>query len=148
SGTYLSMIEKGTVQPSTNVLAKWSKRLNSTVNAFMAEVSHFKYNNFEILRKIGHYELKLDTQDYDCVKYFIEKEYELIEDAPLPYSGSIHLIYARYFKFKGDLNRTKLHTDKALEKLSTVAVNQHYVNAVLLKAELLMEDEGIDEAID
>ncbi|CAD2079854.1 hypothetical protein GCM10007275_12580 [Jeotgalicoccus coquinae] len=148
SRTYLSLIEKGTVQPSTNVLVKLSKRLNCTVNDFMAEVSHFKYNNFEILREIGHYELKVDNEDYEIVKHFIDKEYEQIEDVPLPDSGRIHLIYARYFKFKGDLKRTKLHTDKALQKLSTIAVNQHYVNAVLLKSELLAEDGETDAAID
>ncbi|CDZ98892.1 anaerobic benzoate catabolism transcriptional regulator [Jeotgalicoccus saudimassiliensis] len=148
SRTYLSLIEKGTVQPSTNVLVKLSKRLNCTVNDFMAEVSHFKYNNFEILREIGHYELKVDNEDFEIVKHFIDKEYEQIEDVPLPDSGRIHLIYARYFKFKGDLKRTRLHADKALQKLSTVAVNQHYVNAVLLKAELLTEDGEADAAID
>ena len=148
SRTYLSLIEKGTVQPSTNVLVKLSKRLNCTVNDFMAEVSHFKYNNFEILREIGHYELKVDNEDYEIVRHFIDKEYEQIEDVPLPDSGRIHLIYARYFKFKGDLKRTKLHTDKALQKLSTIAVNQHYVNAVLLKSELLAEDGETDAAID
>lgn len=148
SRTYLSLIEKGTVQPSTNVLVKLSKRLNCTVNDFMTEVSHFKYNNFEILREIGHYELKVDNEDYDIVKHFIDKEYEQIEDVPLPDSGRIHLIYARYFKFKGDLKRTRMHADKALQKLSTIAVNQHYVNAVLLKSELLMEEGSIDEAID
>lgn len=148
SRTYLSLIEKGTVQPSTNVLVKLSKRLNCTVNDFMAEVSHFKYNNFEILREIGHYELKVDNGDYEAVKYFIDKEYEQIEDVPLPDSGRIHLIYARYYKFKHDLKRTRLHTDKAIQQLSTVAVNQHYVNAVLLKAELLTEDDAVNEAID
>lgn len=148
SRTYLSLIEKGTVQPSTNVLVKLSKRLNCTVNDFMAEVSHFKYNNFEILREIGHYELKVDNEDYDVVKYFIDKEYEQIEDVPTPDSGRIHLIYAHYYKYKGDMKRTRLHTDKALAKLSTIAVSQHYVNAVLLKAELLVANDLIDEAID
>lgn len=147
SRTYLSLIEKGTVQPSTNVLVKLSKRLNCTVNDFMAEVSHFKYNNFEILREIGHYELKVDNKEYEVVKNFIDKEYEKIEDVPMPDSGRIHLIYAHYYKFKGDMKRTRHHTDKALIELSTVAINQHYVNAVLLKAELLIADKLIDEAI-
>lgn len=148
SRTYLSLIEKGTVQPSTNVLVKLSKRLNCTVNDFMAEVSHFKYNNFEILREIGHYELKVDNEDFEAVKYFIDKEYEQIEDIPLPDSGRIHLIYARYYHYKGDLKRTRIHTDKAIQQLSTVAVNPHYVNAVLLKADILVDDDAVNEAID
>ena len=148
SRTYLSLIEKGTVQPSTNVLVKLSKRLNCTVNDFMTEVSHFKYNNFEILREIGHYELKVDHGEFEAVKYFIDKEYEQIEDIPLPDSGRIHLIYAKYYRHLGDSKRTRSNTDKALKNLSTVAVNQHYINAVLLKVDLLVQDKLTDEAID
>src|SRR5699024_12539434 len=58
------------------------------------------------------------------------------------------IIYDRYITIKGELKHTKLKNDIELDKMSTVAVNQHYDNAVLLKAELLMEDEAIDEAID
>lgn len=148
SRTYLSLIEKGSVQPSTNVLVKLSKRLNCTVNDFMAEVSHFKYNNFEILREIGHYELKIDQKDYDVVKHFIDKEYENIEDIPAPDCGRIHLIYAHYYKHIEDSKRMRHHTDEALEKLSTVAINQYYVNAVLLKSEILTMDHATDKALD
>ncbi len=148
SRTYLSLIEKGTVQPSTNVLVKLSKRLNCTVNDFMTEVSHFKYNNFEILREIGHYELKVEHGDFESVKYFIDKEYEQIEDIPMPDSGRIHLIYAQYYRHLGDSKRTRTNIDKALKQLSTVAVNQHYINAVLLKADLLVNDKLTDQAID
>ncbi|MBY8911006.1 helix-turn-helix domain-containing protein, partial [Salinicoccus roseus] len=49
SRTYLSLIEKGSVHPSTNVLIKLSERLNCSVNDFMQEVSHFRYNDVEIL---------------------------------------------------------------------------------------------------
>ena len=148
SRTYLSLIEKGTVQPSTNVLVKLSKRLNCTVNDFMTEVSHFKYNNFEILREIGHYELKVTNEDYDAIKYFIEKEYEHIEDIPLPDSGRIYLIYANYYYYLKDIKKARLNIDKALHNLSTVAINQHYINAVMLKAKLLVDDGKVDQAVD
>lgn len=148
SRTYLSLIEKGSVQPSTNVLVKLSKRLNCTVNDFMAEVSHFKYNNFEILREIGHYELKINQKDYDVVQHFIDKEYEKIEDIPTPDCGRIHLIYAHFYKYNEDTKRMRHHTDEALDKLSTVAINQYYVNAVLLKSEILTIDGRADKALD
>lgn len=82
SRTYLSLIEKGSVHPSTNVLIKLSERLNCSVNDFMQEVSHFRYNDVEILREIAYYEQKIESDDYQSVISFIEKEYETVDQIP------------------------------------------------------------------
>src|SRR5699024_2558277 len=146
SRTYLSLIEKGTVQPSTNVLVKLSKRLNCTVNDFMTEVSHFKYNNFEILREIGHYEIKVTNEDYDAIKYFIEKEDEHIADIPLLDSRRIYIIYANYYYYLKDIKKAGLNSYKPPPNLSTGAINQHYINSVMLESKLLLDDGKVDPA--
>ncbi|KIH71760.1 helix-turn-helix domain-containing protein [Salinicoccus roseus] len=148
SRTYLSLIEKGSVHPSTNVLIKLSERLNCSVNDFMQEVSHFRYNDVEILREIAYYEQKMEQGDYSSLHYFIEKEYEEVEQIPAPDSGRVHLLYAKYFKHTGDRRKLRVHIDRALELLSTVSINQAYIDAVILKVELLVEEDSYEASLD
>ena len=44
SRTYLSLIEKGSVQPSNNVLVKLSERLGVNVNDLMVESKNYQYS--------------------------------------------------------------------------------------------------------
>lgn len=148
SRTYLSLIEKGSVHPSTNVLIKLSERLECSVNDFMQEVSHFRYNDVEILREIAYYEQKIEQEDYTSLHYFIEKEYESVDQIPAPDSGRIHLLYAKYFKHSGDRRKLKFHVDRALELLSTVSINQSYIDGVILKVELLTDEEAYETSLD
>ncbi|WP_342388399.1 helix-turn-helix domain-containing protein [Salinicoccus bachuensis] len=148
SRTYLSLIEKGSVHPSTNVLIKLSERLNCSVNDFMQEVSHFRYNDVEILREIAYYEQKMEQGDYSSLHYFIEKEYEGVEQIPAPDSGRVHLLYAKYFKHTGDRRKLTIHIDRALALLATVSINQAYIDAVILKVGLLAEEEEHEASLD
>ncbi|GAB3066652.1 helix-turn-helix domain-containing protein [Salinicoccus sesuvii] len=148
SRTYLSLIEKGSVHPSTNVLIKLSERLNCSVNDFMQEVSHFRYNDVEILREIAYYEQKVNQGDYTSLHYFIEKEYESVDQIPAPDSGRIHLLYAKYFKHSGDKRKLKFHVDRALELLSTVSINNSYIDAIILKVEILTNEQKYEESLD
>ncbi|MCG1010300.1 helix-turn-helix transcriptional regulator [Salinicoccus sp. ID82-1] len=148
SRTYLSLIEKGSVHPSTNVLIKLSERLDCSVNDFMQEVSHFRYNDVEILREIAYYEQKIEQEDYTSLHYFIEKEYEAVEQIPAPDSGRIHLLYAKYFKHSGDRRKLNFHVDRALELLSTVSINQSYIDAVILKVGLLADEDAYESSLD
>lgn len=148
SRTYLSLIEKGSVHPSTNVLIKLSERLNCSVNDFMQEVSHFRYNDVEILREIAYYEQKIESDDFHSVLSFIEKEYEVVDQIPSQDSGRIHLIYAKYYNKMGELRKEKHHVDRALHLLSTVSINQSYIDAVILKTQILITNDEVEEALD
>ncbi|WP_017547739.1 helix-turn-helix domain-containing protein [Salinicoccus carnicancri] len=148
SRTYLSLIEKGSVHPSTNVLIKLSERLNCSVNDFMQEVSHFRYNDVEILREIAYYEQKIESDDFPSVISFIEKEYEMVEQVPPQDSGRIHLIYAKYYNKTGEPVKEKHHVDQALRLLSTVSVNQSYIDAIILKTHILVSQDEVEEALD
>ncbi|WP_020006409.1 helix-turn-helix domain-containing protein [Salinicoccus albus] len=148
SRTYLSLIEKGSVHPSTNVLIKLSERLNCSVNDFMQEVSHFRYNDVEILREIAYYEQKIEQEDYQVVRSFIEKEYEHVDQIPAHDSGRIHLIYAKYYNKTGDSRKEKLHVDQAVFLLSTGSVNQAYIDAVVLKSDILASKGEVAKALD
>lgn len=147
SRTYLSLIEKGSVHPSTNVLIKLSERLNCSVNDFMQEVSHFRYNDVEILREIAYYEQKIEQEDCQAVLSFIEKEYEYVDQIPSHDSGRIHLIYAKYYNRTGDSRKEKLHVDQAVSLLSTVSINQAYIDAIVLKSGILASKGKVEEAL-
>lgn len=148
SRTYLSLIEKGSVHPSTNVLIKLSERLNCSVNDFMQEVSHFRYNDVEILREIAYYEQKIESDDFQSVISFIDKEYETVDQIPSQDSGRIHLIYAKYYNKTGELRKEKHHVDCALQLLSTVSINQSYIDAIILKTRILIAKDEVEEALD
>lgn len=148
SRTYLSLIEKGSVHPSTNVLIKLSERLNCSVNDFMQEVSHFRYNDVEILREIAYYEQKIESEDFQSVISFIEKEYETVDQIPPQDSGRIHLIYAKYYNKTDKPGKEKHHVDQALRLLSTVSVNQSYIDAIILKTRILVSQDEVEGALD
>ncbi|KKK34613.1 hypothetical protein WN59_07765 [Salinicoccus sediminis] len=148
SRTYLSLIEKGSVHPSTNVLIKLSERLNCSVNDFMQEVSHFRYNDVEILREIAYYEQKIESEDFQSVISFIEKEYETVDQVPPQDSGRIHLIYAKYYNKTDKPGKEKYHVDQALRLLSTVSVNQSYIDAIILKTRILVSQDEVEGALD
>lgn len=148
SRTYLSLIEKGSVHPSTNVLIKLSERLNCSVNDFMQEVSHFRYNDVEILREIAYYEQKIESDDFHSVTSFIDKEYEVVDQIPSQDSGRIHLIYAKYYNKMDESRKEKHHVDRALQLLSTVSINQAYIDAIILKTGILVSKNEVEEALD
>lgn len=148
SRTYLSLIEKGSVHPSTNVLIKLSERLNCSINDFMTEVSQFKYNDVEVLREIVHYEHKIRKNDFENIERFIEKEYEKLEDIPAADCGRIHLIYAQYYYSIQRMDKVSHHIDESIDKLASIAYNQTHIDAVELKAEILIENKDYIEALD
>lgn len=148
SRTYLSLIEKGSVHPSTNVLIKLSERLKCDINDFMTEVSQFKYNDVEVLREITYYEQRVRNSDFEHIHEFISKEYEKLAEVPSSECGRIHLIYAKFYYHEGKIEKAVYNIDKALTKLESVSYNQVHIDAVELKCELLTEKGKYIEALD
>lgn len=148
SRTYLSLIEKGSVHPSTNVLIKLSKRLNCSINDFMTEVSQFKYNDVEVLREIAYYEQKVKNNDLDYLEQFLSKEYEKLENIPVVDCGRIYLIYAKYYNATGNTEKVSRCIDEALKRLGSLSYNHAYIDAVEIKTEILILKKRYLEALD
>lgn len=147
SRTYLSLIEKGSVQPSTNVLIKLSERLNCSLNDLMSETSNFRYNDVEVFREIVFHEYKVEHDDFITIPELIIKEYEKADEISTADSGRLHLLYAKYYRHQGDFNRMIHHTDKSLSLLSNNVINLFYIDALLIKTSHLMNDDQIIKAL-
>lgn len=148
SRTYLSLIEKGSVQPSTNVLIKLSERLNCSLNDLMSETSNFRYNDVEVFREIVYHEYKVEHDDFTTIKGLISKEYDKTDEISAADKGRLHLLYAKYYRHMDENEKMNFHTEEAISSLSNNVVNQFYIDAVLLKSGCLIEEGRITQSLD
>lgn len=148
SRTYLSLIEKGSVQPSTNVLIKLSERLNCSLNDLMSETSNFRYNDVEVFREIVYHEYKVEHDDFTTIKGLISKEYDKTDDISVADKGRLHLLYAKYYRHMSENDKMHFHTEESILSLSNNVINQFYIDAVLLKSGYLIEAGQIKQALD
>lgn len=148
SRTYLSLIEKGSVQPSTNVLIKLSERLNCSLNDLMSETSNFRYNDVEVFREIVYHEYKVEHDDFTTIKGLISKEYDKTDEISMSDKGRIHLLYAKYYRHISENEKMHFHVEKSILSLSNNVINQFYIDAVLIKSGYLMEEGQIVQALD
>lgn len=148
SRTYLSLIEKGSVQPSTNVLIKLSERLNCSLNDLMSETSNYRYNDVEVFREIVYHEYKVEHDDFTTIKGLISKEYEKTDEISMSDKGRLHLLYAKYYRHLSDNNQMHFHTEESILSLSNNVINQFYIDAVLLKSGYLIDEDRIAQALD
>ena len=148
SRTYLSLIEKGSVQPSTNVLIKLSERLNCSLNDLMSETSNFRYNDVEVFREIVYHEYKVEHGDFTTIKNLISKEYEKADEISVSDKGRLHLIYAKYYRHISENEKMHMHTEESIISLSNNVINHFYIDAVLIKAGYLIETGDITQALD
>ena len=71
SRTYLSLIEKGSVEPSNNVLIRLSERLGVSVSDLMEESSSSLHDPLNIRREILFNESKISRGDTTNIMRFI-----------------------------------------------------------------------------
>lgn len=148
SRTYLSLIEKGSVQPSTNVLIKLSERLNCSLNDLMSETSNFRYNDVEVFREIVFHEYKVEHEDFTTIPELMNKEYEKADEISNADCGRLHLLYAKYYRHKGDAGQMIRQADQSLARLSNNVINQFYIDALLIKTSYLVHAGEVTEALD
>src|SRR5699024_3461715 len=128
SRTYLSLIEKGSVQPSTNVLIKLSERLNCSLNDLMSETSNFRYNDVEVFREIVYHEYKIEHGDFTTVKGLISKEYEKADEISVSDKGRLHLIYAKYYRNISENEQMNIHIEESLLDRKSTRLNSSHVS--------------------
>lgn len=148
SRTYLSLIEKGTVQPSTNVLIKLSERLNCSVDDFLNEVSAFEHNDVEILKEISYQEYQLIQGNYSVVSDFIKKNVLAVQHLPQEERGRVHAIHGKYYYHHNDLKRAHEHLTEAKNHLSAVPIHQNYVDTCIKLIKVDSADKNYAKALD
>ncbi len=148
SRTYLSLIEKGTVQPSTNVLIKLSERLNCSVDDFLNEVSTFEHNDVEILKEISYQEYQLTQRNYNAVADFIKKNVLSVQHLPQEERGRVHAIYGKYYYYHDDLKRAHDHLKEAKAYLAVVPIHQNYVDTCIKLIKIESANKNNEKALD
>lgn len=148
SRTYLSLIEKGNVQPSTNVLIKLSDRLNCSVDDFLNDVSNYEHHDVEILKEISYQEYQLKAHNFDIVENFLNKNVLDVQHLPLEERGRVHAIYGRFFFHKGNMKDASAHLKEAVQMLSAIPIHQNYIDASMLKIELDILQGNFEDALD
>lgn len=148
SRTYLSLIEKGNVQPSTNVLIKLSERLNCSVDDFLNDVSNYEHHDVEILKEISYQEYQLKERNFKVVENFLKKNVLTVQHLPIEERGRVHAIYGKYYHAMGKRDNATKHLTEAIELLSSVSIHQNYIDTILLKVEMDISEKRFFEALD
>ncbi|MCE4956070.1 helix-turn-helix domain-containing protein [Macrococcoides caseolyticum] len=97
SRTYLSLIEKNSVHPSTNVLKKLSVRLNCTLEDFTSITEDKNLSLLEIKKEIKWAENHVLMNDFKKLKAFIDKHYEHLENITEAERGAIFWVTASFY---------------------------------------------------
>lgn len=148
SRTYLSLIEKGTVQPSTNVLIKLSERLNCSVDDFLNEVSAFEHNDVEILKEISYQEYQLTQRNFDAVTDFIKKNVLSVQHLPQEERGRVHAIHGKFYYYQHDFKRAYEHLKEARAHLAVVPIHQNYVDTCIKLIKVESANKNNEKALD
>ena len=148
SRTYLSLIEKGSVQPSNNVLVKLSKRLGVSVNDLMVESQNYKYSDIDMSREIIFYENKVKNKEYDVISDFIEERFEEKEDIQKIDLARIYLIYSEYYINTSHYKTGKEYLTRAENILLKMPINDYYIRYTILLSKIYLKDNDIDSALD
>lgn len=148
SRTYLSLIEKGSVQPSNNVLVKLSKRLGVSVNDLMVESQNYQYSDIDMSREIIFYENKVKNKEYDVISDFIEERFEEKEDIQKIDLARIYLIYSEYYINTSHYKTGKDYLTRAENILLKMPINDYYIRYTILLSKIYLKDNDIDSALD
>lgn len=148
SRTYLSLIEKGSVQPSNNVLVKLSKRLGVNVNDLMVESQNYQYSDIDMSREIIFYENKVKNKEYDVISDFIEERFEEKEDIQKIDLARIYLIYSEYYINTSHYKTGKDYLTRAESILLKMPINDYYIRYTILLSNIYLKDDDVDSALD
>lgn len=148
SRTYLSLIEKGSVQPSNNVLVKLSERLGVNVNDLMVESKNYQYSDIDMSREIIFYENKIQNEEFDVIEQFIDNHYEDKEDIKKLDLSRIYLIYGEYYLNQSQYKLSKRYLDDAADILLKMPVNDYFIRYTNVISRYFVKNNDYDEALD
>ncbi|GGB01650.1 hypothetical protein GCM10007190_07160 [Macrococcus hajekii] len=147
SRTYLSLIEKNTVHPSTNVLKKLSEKLNCTLDDFTTTASGRNLSLLDIKKEIKWAENNVKTNDFSKLDEFINKDYQTLDSITEYERGATYWVRASYYFNKEDFNSARQQIDKAIEIVEGIKEVNLYLRCLILLSRIEYENYHTNEAI-
>jgi len=147
SRTYLSLIEKNTVHPSTNVLKKLSVKLNCTLDDFTTTASERNLSLLDIKKEIKWAENNVKIEDYSRLDDFIAKDYHILESITDYERGATYWIRGSYFFNKEKFVNAREEVNKAIKIVEGMKEVEIYLRCLILLARIEFEEYHTDEAI-
>lgn len=113
--SYLSQIEKEIVQPSLEVLAKLSSKLNCSVDDFFKKVEDKKLLLVQIKKDIKNAEMNLNNNLFDKIDILIQKkEYLNLAELDHYYKGILYWIHGKYQEKNKDYHKAISFYNKSI----------------------------------
>ncbi|MCU7558597.1 helix-turn-helix transcriptional regulator [Macrococcus capreoli] len=147
SRTYLSLIEKNSVHPSTNVLKKLSVRLNCTLEDFTSSSEDKNLSLLEIKKEIKWAENHVLMNDFKKLNDFINKKYETLPGINEAEKGAINWVRASVYFHNKDYVNARLYVEKAIEIVKKMRDVTLYIRSLELLARIEYEVGNVMEAI-
>ncbi|WP_414044005.1 tetratricopeptide repeat protein [Macrococcus animalis] len=147
SRTYLSLIEKNSVHPSTNVLKKLSVRLNCTLEDFTSTTEDRNLSLLEIKKEIKWAENHVLMNDFKNLGDFIDKSYETLESITESERGAISWVTASYYFHNKDYDNARKYVEKAIEIVKKMRDVTIYLRSLELLGRIEFEVGNDMEAI-
>ncbi|WP_313020026.1 helix-turn-helix transcriptional regulator [Macrococcoides bohemicum] len=147
SRTYLSLIEKNSVHPSTNVLKKLSVRLNCTLEDFTNTSEDRNLSLLEIKKEIKWAENHVLMNDFKKLGAFINKNYETLESITEAERGAISWVTASYYFHQKDYDNARKYVEKAIAIVKKMREVTIYLRSLELLGRIEYEVGNVMEAI-
>lgn len=147
SRTYLSLIEKNSVHPSTNVLKKLSVKLNCTLEDFTSTSEDRNLSLLEIKKEIKWAENHVLMNDFKNIKEFIDKNYEEMESITEAERGAISWVTASYYFNNQQYDQARVHIEKAISIVKKMRDVTLYLRSLELLGRIEIEVGNDMEAI-
>lgn len=148
SRTYLSLIEKNSVHPSTNVLKKLSVRLNCTLEDFTRESKDNNVSLLELKKEIKWAVNQVNLSNFEKVEEFINKDYETNESLNDYERGTIHWIRACYFHHKQDMTQARVELEKSVGLVKNSRDVNIYLRCLALLGQITFDQGEHQKGID
>lgn len=147
SRTYLSLIEKNAVHPSTNVLKKLSERLGCTLEDFTTSSSDRNLSLLEVKKEIKWAENHVMMNDLNKLPEFIDKEYEHLESITEIERGIIYWIRASYAFEQEDYDKARHELAQCIDIVKRMKDVTVYLRALVLLGRVEFKEKNLKEAI-
>ncbi|WP_414044986.1 helix-turn-helix domain-containing protein [Macrococcus equi] len=147
SRTYLSLIEKNSVHPSTNVLKKLSVRLNCTLEDFTSTTEDRNLSLLEIKKEIKWAENHVLINEYKKLGDFINKNYETLESITEAERGAISWVTASYYFNEKNYDKAREFVEKAIMIVKKMRDVTLYLRCLELLGRIEYEVGNVMEAI-
>lgn len=148
SRTYLSLIEKNSVHPSTNVLKKLSERLNCTLDDFTTTAEDVHLSLLDIKKEIKWAENQVLMNEFQRLPDFLNRHYEKLDVITEYERATVYFVNARYEYSKENYEAAKTYLDETIGIVHKMKDVTLYLRALELYGMIHFELQDIDQTIE